>query len=376
MQKYFVVVNCDQIIPGRTLGVAHFTFALLQALRRTGRVRILCKITRDMRSCFRQSELASSACDALVLSRASKMPRSSLWPIRPQQREKVVEYSPHHFQPYVSSAPKVLTCFDLHVYDIPWKYSNGQHLKTVFRRKIRDADRILTPFPRTALAVAKYFDDAGGRTCVTESPLMLNATRPDDDAILRAADRFGIDGSVPLILYPAQLQQHKNHWNLFTALAVARERGLNARLICPGSEFSRGHSAVLHGRIAQLSLNDRVSLPGFVSEEELRCLYALSDAVICPSLAEGGAYVCLEAIAFRRPVACAAIESARLHLDSVGAEVPLFDPYSADDIAQALLRIIEDGPSCTGKNEIANRLVTSWSFDEVAREYLSQLEVL
>lgn len=392
----FVVVNCDRMMPGHTLGVAHFAFRLLEALRRTGGVRVLCKVTPDLVDAYRE---LTGVCDGVVPGEVGGIEAGGIaWdasPIRPESGERVVEYSPHHFQARVTDAPAVVTCHDLHVFDIPWKYKNQAEVATRFIENMRSAHAVLTHFPRTARDVPLRAPGIEGKVFLTVSPAMLEATRPDDTVVTAASSRFGINGAAPTLLYPAQLQQHKNHRNLLGGLRLARETQASAgvpeaarvRLVCPGSEFRPFHTTALREHARSLGLDDAVAFPGFVSDDELRALYALCDGVIAPSLAEGGAYIALEAMLFRRPVAVSAIDSARLHLEMTGARtgaalddgiegdagVAVFDPFDEPAIARAIAALLREGPAMVGRNEAARARVASWTFDAVATRYLSAM---
>ncbi|MEL7474588.1 MAG: hypothetical protein AAGK04_14825, partial [Planctomycetota bacterium] len=118
----------------------------------------------------------------------------------------------------------------------------------------------------------------------------------------------------------------------------------------------------------------------FVEDEVLRALYALCDGVIAPSLAEGGAYVGLEGVLFRRPVAVSGIDSARLHLEMAGVVsgdqgevgavgVRLFDPFDVEAMADAMEALLDDGAAMVGRNESARERIAGWSFERVARRY-------
>jgi glycosyltransferase involved in cell wall biosynthesis len=269
----------------------------------------------------------------------------------------------------------VVTCHDLHVFDIPWKYPNQQSVAQLFSDNMRTAKCILTHFPRTALHLPGHVDGLATPIVLTPSPAMLDTSRPDDAELAHARERFKITGAVPVLLYPAQLQQHKNHRNLFTALAKYTQQHAADRppmLICPGSEFRPYHTEQLQRHAQELGIAEQVQMPGFVSDTELRSLYTLCDAVIAPSLAEGGAYIAYEAILFRKPVACSNLDSARMHLEMAHAQVPLFDPFEPAAIAQSIRLLLTQGGTLVARNELACRTINGWTFEMVAQHYLHE----
>ena len=78
---------------------------------------------------------------------------------------------------------------------------------------------------------------------------------------------------------------------------------------------------------------ERFDFLGRISDERLVELYRECDAVIVPSMAEGGAYIPLEAIVAGKPVAVNDIDAARAHVASVGGEVIWFDGTDAEATA-------------------------------------------
>ncbi len=140
------------------------------------------------------------------------------------------------------------------------------------------------------------------------------------------------------ILYPAASWPHKNHLRLVEALALVRDRDrTELGLVCTGHRTE--HWDAVAARVGELDLDDAVRHAGFVGEGELRAFYRLAEAVVLPSLFEGGGFPVLEAFREGAPVAC----SNATALPEIGGDaVFLFDPLSIDEIAGALQRLATD----------------------------------
>ena len=83
-------------------------------------------------------------------------------------------------------------------------------------------------------------------------------------------------------------------------------------------------------------LEKRVSIKGYVSDDELDHLYKSASALVFPSLLEGFGYPILEAGAVKCPVICANSSS----LPEVGGEGCLyFDPTDAQSCANAIIKL-------------------------------------
>lgn len=82
-----------------------------------------------------------------------------------------------------------------------------------------------------------------------------------------------------------------------------------------------------------------VQLLGYVSDEELACLYAKSFAFVFPSLYEGFGIPPLEAMSYGIPVLASYTSSIP---EICGEAAIYFDPYNIDSIKEAMLQLYED----------------------------------
>ena len=140
------------------------------------------------------------------------------------------------------------------------------------------------------------------------------------------------------VFYPAQTWPHKNHIRLLRALALIRDRhGIEIALVCSG--LQNDHYADIAAETTRLRLDHQVRFLGFVSAVEVQALYRSSRALVFPSLFEGWGLPVVEAFSTGLPVACARVTSLP---ELVGDAALLFDPYDANDIGEAVMRIWTD----------------------------------
>jgi glycosyltransferase involved in cell wall biosynthesis len=137
----------------------------------------------------------------------------------------------------------------------------------------------------------------------------------------------GDDPREPFLLYPANRWPHKNHERLFAALALIRLERPELRLVLTGA----GHEGK--------QLPDGVVARGRVSDDELADLYRRASALVFPSLYEGFGQPPIEAMASGTPVACSSTTALP---EVVGDAARLFDPTSAEAIAEAVLDLLRD----------------------------------
>ncbi len=86
-------------------------------------------------------------------------------------------------------------------------------------------------------------------------------------------------------------------------------------------------------RIGELGLEERVLLPGYVSDETLAGLYSGAAAAVVPSLSEGFGLPAVEAAA----CGCAVVLSdLPAHRESLGSAALFFEPTDVSQLAEAL----------------------------------------
>ena len=118
-----------------------------------------------------------------------------------------------------------------------------------------------------------------------------------DDAFFGAAEP--LDPMSCTFVSVGRLAPQKGQVLLLDALAEVLRSGHDTRLILVGDGEFR---PILEQRIRKLSLQDRVTITGYVSEAEVRRHLLAARALILPSFMEGLPVVIMEAFALNRPV--------------------------------------------------------------------------
>jgi glycosyltransferase involved in cell wall biosynthesis len=174
---------------------------------------------------------------------------------------------------------------------------------------------------------------------------------------LRAA--YGIPEGAPVVLSVGQIAGHKNLGALVRA--VARCSTPHVHLVLPGRLTPQ------HGDLAGIAdregIGDRLTLPGFVSDADLEGLYALADAFVLPSIAEGFGLTALEAMLRGVPVACS---DASALPEVAGDGALLFDPRDPGAIAQAIDRLLGDQRLRSELAERGRARAASFTWDRTA----------
>ena len=156
-----------------------------------------------------------------------------------------------------------------------------------------------------------------------------------------------------LFFYPAQFWPHKNHVTLLKAFAKAKsELKQDLKLVLPGGD--KGNLLHVKEEIKKLSLDSSVSLPGFISKDEMRNLFATSALMIYPSMFGPDNLPPLEAIAFECPVAVACVPGAN---EQYGMAVKYFSPTDVEAIKNLIISAASSKLDFSKEKEEGARLV-------------------
>lgn len=145
-------------------------------------------------------------------------------------------------------------------------------------------------------------------------------------------------------LYLGVIQPRKNLNRLIEAVALLRDSGMwrNDWVLVIAGKLGWHYEGLLYA-IEHLNLSSAVKFIGYVSDEQLRPLYACARAFIYPSLWEGFGLPVIEAMACGVPVITSNIGA--LKEIAEGAAL-LVDPYDVNSIAEALHRLMSDDLIC------------------------------
>ncbi len=143
-----------------------------------------------------------------------------------------------------------------------------------------------------------------------------------------------LGGEGEMVLSVGVIQTRKNTLNMLKALKTLPAK---YKLVLAGGN---GYgSEAIHEFIRAESLGERVRLLGFIDDAQLAHLYQAASVFLFPSLEEGFGIPVLEAMAGGMPIVTSNVSS----MPEVGGEAALYvDPYNPADIAQKVVRAVED----------------------------------
>ena len=152
-----------------------------------------------------------------------------------------------------------------------------------------------------------------------------------------------LDADKKYILHVGVLEKRKNLPNLIKAFHLLIQEGYDAYyLVLVGSKIPKDHiddSQQIMDTIAKLKLEERVILPGFVTDDQLSYYYRNATVYAFVSTNEGFGLPVLEAFQNNLP----ALISNNSCLPEIGGDAAITcNPYDVIDIKQKLQQIIDD----------------------------------
>jgi glycosyltransferase involved in cell wall biosynthesis len=184
-----------------------------------------------------------------------------------------------------------------------------------------------------------------------------------------ATRRFG-----RYLVMPANTSIHKNHRVLLQALS--RSVG-TWNLVLTGDGTAGGRESPLGRVVAECGLERRVFGLGYVKKELVARLIADAEALVMPTLGEGGgSFPVCEAITAGTPVIASNLDVIEEQLERMGAQATLFDPRNVDALVAALDRLAADpeGFHRAAREQVGRLHLRTWN--DVGRDFSLLLEGL
>ena len=201
-------------------------------------------------------------------------------------------------------------------------------------RRLERAELVIVPSASTARDL-RHFEIVREQK-VRMIPLAASRFfSPGDTEDLAAISGLGLEKAY--ILNAGALEPRKNLPRLFEAFKLLKDRHrIPHKLVVAGPRGWKDRE--IFESVQRLRLAESVILAGYVSRETLRLLYSRAALFVYPSLYEGFGLPPLEAMACGCPVAVSNVSSLP---EVVGEAGVYFDPMEVEDIARAIMRILD-----------------------------------
>jgi glycosyltransferase involved in cell wall biosynthesis len=184
--------------------------------------------------------------------------------------------------------------------------------------------------------IVRYFDVPACRIAVIPAPPISSLSRPKLDCGTGSALRARLNLPDVYIFYPAQFWPHKNHLRLIEAFAKVSKCFPKCGLVLTGQK--RLDYAKVMKRARKLDITERIFHVGHVGQTDLAALYNGATIVAVPTLFESISLPIYEA--FSLGIAVCASNVVALP-EQVGTAGLLFNPFSVEDIAESIIRLLK-----------------------------------
>ena len=282
-------------------------------------------------------------------------------------------YSPTHYISRFSPVKRIATIFDLSFIHFPEMFPQKDlwQLKNGTKFSLENADHIITISNSSKKDIIEQYGVDKDKITVTYPGYNKNIFYPIENKlkIQKTLKKYDIEDHY--IIYIGTIQPRKNLMRLIDA--VSRIEGLHLVVVGKSKGFGKEgwmFEDILE-RPKQLGIEERVKFLGYVPPEDLPSLLTGAKAFVLPSLWEGFGLPVVEAMACGTPVLVSNVSS----LPEVAGKAGLtFDPYSVDQIEQAIRTITTDKKLREKYSKLELIQAKKFSWDKMAKDVLKVFE--
>jgi glycosyltransferase involved in cell wall biosynthesis len=285
------------------------------------------------------------------------------------------------YYPLPPGLPAVVTIHDAVAERFPELTMPSRRARLFWRAKVAlaraQARLILTVSPYAARDIADVLGVRPDRIRVAiEAPSPRYIAGADRLEIEAVAARFALPPAARWFLYVGGLNPHKHVGAIVAAHArVVRERPVAPPwLVLAGpsdADVFHAEDGALRAAIAKHGTGHLVRWTGFVSDDDLRGLYAGALALLMVSAAEGFGLPAVEAAACGTPVIATTASPLPELLEGGGVFVA---PGDVEAIAAAMRQMLDDEAGRRAMGEVARQRAGALSWDRCARQTLAAIE--
>lgn len=265
----------------------------------------------------------------------------------------VLFHSPSFVSSPLIKCKSVMTIHDLNHIKFPQYYSklHKYYYKYIVKNCVLKAEKIITVSQYSKEELLKWLRCSEDKIEVTYNGLDKKFCLIDDvDKLEKVKHKYDLPKKY--MLYIGNQKPHKNVKRLLEAISLLED---NITLVINGTPNDD-----IKNFLRQYKIKNKVKFIGYVDDKDLPALYNLAYLFIFPSLYEGFGLPPLEAMACGCPVITSNTSSLP---EVVGDAALLIDPYSCEEIAEAIRKLLRDNSLYQEliKKGLANAHKFSWS---------------
>jgi glycosyltransferase involved in cell wall biosynthesis len=271
----------------------------------------------------------------------------------------------YSLKPLASRRPFAFTLHDLQEKHLPENFGVAtrvwRHLTN--RLLTRRASRVVCESDFVRRDIVRFFGIAEDRIAVIPAPpvTVLRDSRLDEEMLAAVRDKFDLPRC--FLFYPAQFWPHKNHRRLVEAFDIVAKAHPECGLVLTGKK--RDEYDRVFELVRKLGLTSRVRHIGYVETAELAALYRLATAAVIPTLFESISIPVYEAFSLGTAVCVSDVVALP---EQVGDAALLFDPRSAEDMADKVCTLLSDPDLRRQLIERGRRRIAAVNHDDYAAQ--------
>ncbi|VAX11791.1 glycosyl transferase, group 1 [hydrothermal vent metagenome] len=237
--------------------------------------------------------------------------------------------------PIATRKPLVVTIHDIGPLTHPEFFGNTSPwiMRRSLRQVVKQADGIICVSQSTADELIDYVGAfLEKRIHVVPEGVSPDFFVPTDPGCLDVIDDLPFAGT-PFVMSTGKISPRKNIQGLIKAMS-SLSSAIPHHLVLVGGDGWEMDG--VYKQLDEAGIRERVHFPGYVTDEQLRALYAAATVYVHPSLYEGFGLTILEAMAANCPV----VTSNTWSLPEVAGDAAiLVDPSDSDALADAIKSI-------------------------------------
>lgn len=231
----------------------------------------------------------------------------------------------------------LMTVHDLIAFLYPKNHNKKAVLteKLTLARALKKVKKVLSVSENTKKDLIKLFHIKENKIEIIHNAASDSFGIVEDDLCEEMRKEKGLPKE--FIFSVGTLEPRKNYGTLIEAYAKIKAHHQDTKLLIAGKKGWKSES--IFEKVEKLGLKNDVIFIGYVTEDELAKLYNLATVFAYPSLYEGFGIPPLEAMKCGCPVVTSNISSLP---EVVGDAALLINPNSAEDLANALHKLLSD----------------------------------
>lgn len=294
-----------------------------------------------------------------------------------QEAKLDILHCPANALPFFYQGRGVITIHDLAIYRHPEWFARGQFFskRILVPQSIKKANAIIVPSEATKKDLIDLFGVGEEKVVVIPHGVEERFFR-NSDLSFNSSPRLGREPDGKYILFVGTIEPRKNLGRLIEAYeGLPRETRDEYDLVIAGGRGWGGEDKKLKIKVQNLGpkSQSKITLLGYVPDQDLPALYQGASVFVYPSLYEGFGLPVLEAMAAGVPVVTSQ-GTAMEELSRASESAALVNPYSVESITSGILKIIRDEAYSSGISRVGTQTARQFSWERTAKASMKVYE--